>query len=198
MLKQNFKLSIWGMIAAFAALPAVGADPNGWFFGIQLAPSETKLDLPGLGFTAREEKNAYRLFAGYQFTPRLKAELNYLDMTKPSLTYNSLGVMVPQEGKGKGLRLVGTANVPLTEKFGLYGKLGAFHSNLEGGCATDLLNCGAADRGTDVSYGMGLRYDFTKTVSVRGEWERFHRLGGREAWGEADRDFFSVGLGFKF
>jgi len=39
---------------------------------------------------------------------------------------------------------------------------------------------------------------FTKTVNVQGEWERFRRLGGRDGVTDGDRDFFSVGVGFRF
>jgi hypothetical protein len=43
------------------------------------------------------------------------------------------------------------------------------------------------ERSTDATYGLGLRYDFTKAFGVRGEWERF-RTGGNVG----DIDVFSV------
>lgn len=198
MVKQNYKLSILVLAAGLVATPPVyAADAGGWFFGIQPVRSELKLKLPGVDSPVQAD-NAYRLSAGYQFTSNLKAEFNYLDLSRPTLTTNALGLPVSQAGKGKGLQVAGTASLPVTEKFGLYGRLGAFHSNLESSCANSLLTCAAAERGTDVNYGLGMRYDFTKTVSVGGEWERFHRFGGRNTTGDSDKDFFSVGLGFKF
>lgn len=217
MKRRHDKQSLLLAAGLFAALPALAANqpsanqtsanqqgaiqPSaqqpGWFFGISLAHPEASLDAPAVTFSARED-NSYKLSAGYRLSQNWKAELNYLDMSKPSLTSYAFGPGVLQEGRGKGLQLVGTGTLPVTERFGLFGKLGAFHSNLESSCTTNILTCAAADRGTDLTYGVGLRYDFTKTVSVKGEWERFRRFGGRDAVGDADRNVFSVGLGFRF
>lgn len=197
-MKRQYQHSILALASGvLLAAPAFAAGEAGWFFGIHVVRLQPRLELPGISFAGQEESN-YKLSAGYQFGPHWKAEFNYLDLGKPTLTTDALGALVSQDGKGKGLQAVGTATLPLTEKFGLYGKLGAFRSNLDSSCATSLLTCSAADRGTDLSYGVGMRYDFTKTVSVRGEWERFRRYGSRDTVVDADKDFFSVGVGFKF
>lgn len=181
-----------------AAAPVFAAGQSAWFYGISLSRPDAQFEIPGIVFSGRED-TGYRVSAGYQFSSSWKTELNLLGISKPSLTSNLLyGPAIP-DGTGRGLQLVGTGTLPVTEKFGLYGKLGALHSNLESSCATNILTCSAADRSTDLSYGVGLRYDFTKTVTVSGEWQRFRHFGGRDVvTGEVDKDFFSVGLGFKF
>jgi opacity protein-like surface antigen len=172
---------------------------GGWFFGVNLPENKAGASSPGVGFSLREDRDSpLKLSAGYQFSQYLKAEVNYLDFSKPSYSLNTLGQPVAQDAKGKGLHLFGTGTLPLGQRMGLYGKVGAFYSNLDSSCATNYVACTGADRGTDLSLGVGLRYDFTKTVSVRGEWERFHRFGGRDLAGVNDVDFFSVGMGFRF
>jgi OOP family OmpA-OmpF porin len=177
----------------------VHAQQDGWFFGLDLARSKFQLESPGVGFALRDDKdNSYKLSGGYQLNSNWKAELSYLDFSKPSLTAHVFGQPVVPDVRGKGLHLVGTGTLSITEKMGLYGKVGAFYSNLESGCTTTFFNCVSADRGSDVSLGLGVSYDFTKRVSVRGEWERFHRVGARDFTGQGDGDLFSVGMGLRF
>jgi OOP family OmpA-OmpF porin len=195
--RQKRKLLIFALSLS-AATPVFAAGQPGWFYGISLSRPDMQFEIPGIVFSGRED-TSYRISAGYKFTPSWKAELNFLGISKPSLTSNLLYGAGTPEGNGRGLQLVGTGTLPVTEKFGLYGKLGALHSSLESSCATNILTCAAADRSTDLSYGVGLRYDFTKTVSVSGEWQRFRHFGGRDiVTGDLDKDFFSVGMGFKF
>ena len=96
------------------------------------------------------------------------------------------------------MHLVGTGTLSITQKMGLYGKVSAFYSNLDSGCTSTYFNCVSADRGSDLSLGVGVSYDFTKRVSVRGEWERFHRVGPGDFTGQGDVDLFSVGMGLRF
>jgi OOP family OmpA-OmpF porin len=198
MQKQYYACLIFGLAAGLIiAKPSFGADQSGWFFGLSMTRPPPRLELPSISFAGRDD-NGYKLSAGYRFGPHWKAELHYVDIGQPSLKSNPTASDLASQARGKGLQVVGTASMPLTEKIDLFGKLGAIHSNLASSCATNILTCSVADRSTDLNYGVGLRYDFTKTVSVKGEWERFRRFGSHDAIGETDRDFFSVGLGFKF
>lgn len=192
------KPSLLGLALGLAVCaPVFAADQPGWFFGISLNHPELQHETSGINLVARDDVSR-KLSAGFRFSPYWQAELNYLDLAKPALSPNALLAGVNQERRGRGLQLVGTGTLPLTQKFGLYGRLGAMHSTLESSCATNILTCAGSDHGTDVSYGVGLRYDFTQTVSVKGEWERFRRFGGRDVVGDVDKNFFSVGVGFKF
>jgi hypothetical protein len=50
---------------------------------------------------------------------------------------------------------------------------------------------------TRVRYGLGMRYDFTKSLGIRAELERYSPLGSPVA-GELETDLFSVGLMWRF
>jgi OOP family OmpA-OmpF porin len=197
MKRQTVILGCAGILAGAPSL--VHAQQDGWFFGLDLARSKVQLESPGVGFAFRDDKdNSYKLSAGYQLNSNWKAELSYLDFSKPPLTANAFGQPVVQDVRGKGVHLVGTGTLPITQKMGLYGKVSAFYSNLDSGCTSTYFNCVSADRGSDVSLGVGVSYDFTKRVSVRGEWERFHRVGPGDFTGQGDVDLFSVGMGLRF
>jgi hypothetical protein len=45
--------------------------------------------------------------------------------------------------------------------------------------------------GTDISFGLGVNYNFTRNLGVRAEWERF-KLD------DADADLISVGIVWRF
>ena len=48
--------------------------------------------------------------------------------------------------------------------------------------------------------GLGAQYNFTPSVGLRLEWERYFEVGGKDATstGEADIDLITAGLVFKF
>lgn len=193
---KNYKNLLLAAVGATLAAPASAFQDAGWFFGVTLNRPQARLEVPGIRFAAPLEENGIKLAAGYQFGPHWRAEMNYLDFSR-SIDIASATNLARPDDRGKGLRLFGTATMPLTQRLGVFGKLGALHSNLESGCMTTVLTCTPFERGTDLSYGVGLSYDLTKTVSVTGEWERFRRFGGVLS-GDPERDVFSIGLGFRF
>jgi OOP family OmpA-OmpF porin len=48
------------------------------------------------------------------------------------------------------------------------------------------------------TYGIGVSYNVSKTVAVRGEFERFLKLGDANTTGEGDVNLLSVGVVAKF
>jgi hypothetical protein len=44
---------------------------------------------------------------------------------------------------------------------------------------------------------VGLQYDFTRAVGVRGEWQRYNKMGGG-AVPETDVDVLNVGVVYRF
>ena len=91
--------------------------------------------------------------------------------------------------KGTAWELVGIGSYPIANQFSAYGKLGAYRGELK---ATN-----AKETNTDLTYGVGLQYDFTKAVGVRGEWQRYSKMGGG-ALVETDVDVLSVGVVYRF
>ena len=55
-----------------------------------------------------------------------------------------------------------------------------------------------ATRSTRMRYGLGMRYDFTKSFGIRAELERYSPLGSSAARRESDADQVSVGLSWRF
>jgi OOP family OmpA-OmpF porin len=92
----------------------------------------------------------------------------------------------------------------VSDTLGVFGKLGAFNWELDytcgkvsgtgGACTTP----SASPSGTDLVYGIGMKYDFTKQTGLRVEWEQYKNIGDKNVTGEGDVDLISVGIQFKF
>ncbi|TDJ15531.1 MAG: hypothetical protein E2O65_12040 [Gammaproteobacteria bacterium] len=118
--------------------------------------------------------------------------LVYLGTANANGTF--LGVPTTSDVYTGGLELAGTGTVPITDQFGIIGKLGVLfwgtHSEVGTGFQRD-------DNGTSFALGAGLKYDITKNVGIRLEWERFWGVGNSTI-GESDVDLFTIGGLYRF
>ena len=55
----------------------------------------------------------------------------------------------------------------------------------------------ASESNTDLTYGLGVRWDFTKNLGVRAEYQIYKDIGGGDI-GESDVNVMSVGVIWKF
>jgi len=124
---------------------------------------------------------AWRILGGYQFNRYFAAELGYHDLGEVSAAGGAT--------KGTAWELVGIGSYPIANQFSVYGKLGAYRGELKA--------ANAKETNTDLTYGVGLQYDFTKAIGVRGEWQRYSKMGGG-ALVETDVDVLSVGVVYRF
>jgi len=95
--------------------------------------------------------------------------------------------------KAHGWQFLGVGTLPLGERFGVFGRVGAFRGD------PDLnANYSGGSDATRATYGMGLKYDFSSNFRVQGAWDRY-RLGVRPGSGDVqDVDLLSIGLKYKF
>ena len=196
------------VIAALALLGTLGdaahaADTSGgrWYVGGGLGAT-TGLDLctaanPGFSTTPGTCDNsqfAAKVFGGYKFNTYLGAEgaLVYLGTASADGTY--LGVPTTSDVYSGGLELAGTGTLPITDKFGVLGKLGVLLWGVRSETGTGF---DRDDSGASFAMGAGLKYDITDHVGVRFEWERFWQVGNSTI-GQSDVDMFTVGGLYRF
>jgi OOP family OmpA-OmpF porin len=91
--------------------------------------------------------------------------------------------------------------LPVADKFSLFGKIGLYRGEVEGtGSGVVLgtpISLSGKDTNTDLTFGVGAKFDITRNVALRGEWQRYSSVGGSEV-GESDVDVLSIGVAFKF
>jgi OmpA-OmpF porin, OOP family len=224
------KILVAAALAALAA-PALADSPR-WYAGISAGESRTSNEL----VTNREttivdavsvqtdfdsKDSAWKAFGGFRFNDLVAVEINYADLGRHHLTTNLVGGDPPAPGlislgrkiSGFGADVVLCA--PLGQRFGIFGKVGAFRSRLVADSQLEgnvvFTNAPASDRArsvtlneTVVKFGVGGDWWFTQNAALRLEWERYHNIGkafqvgGTGTTGEADTDMLSLGVMMRF
>jgi OOP family OmpA-OmpF porin len=128
-----------------------------------------------------EKDTAWRILGGYQFNRHFAAELGYHDLGEASAPAGAT--------EGSAWELVGIGALPIVDKLSVYGKLGVYRGELE--------SPAGKETNSDLTYGAGLQYDFLKNVGLRGEWQRYSKMGGGNLV-ETDVDVLSVGVVYRF
>ncbi|HEX6634842.1 MAG TPA: outer membrane beta-barrel protein [Usitatibacter sp.] len=140
---------------------------------------------------------SFRLKLGYQYTRYFSVEGEVSDMARaPANLFGGLEPLASQfRSSGFGVDTVATLPV---WGFSFYGKLGAYRGEPRypfASYSTSLL--GDAATRTRWRYGLGVRYDFTKSLGVRAQVERYSPLAAPLAT-ESDADLFSIGVSWRF
>jgi OOP family OmpA-OmpF porin len=91
--------------------------------------------------------------------------------------------------------LVAVGMMPLADKFSVYGKIGMYRGDVDTS-GTGIFGS-ASESNTDLTFAVGVRYDFTRNLGVRAEWQKYQDVGGGDI-GESDVDVLSIGAIWKF
>jgi hypothetical protein len=186
------------LLSLGVAAGASAQDDAGWYFS------------PG-GQVDPDPIGTPHLLGGYQFGSHFALELEYKDRYDKWLSEDRYeqpaafesDLFHPDLGTrpdGVGLRAVGI--LPLRENFSAFGKAGLFsysepvdfgrnRTRIEGYELPGFIDP-AAQTGTDLTVGAGMRYDFRERLGLRFEWERFSDF--RES---RDSDMLGIGLDYR-
>lgn len=171
------------------ASPVAIAIPDPGMYWRSAEPSLGPLGVPSLA-------DGFQLKLGYRYSRYFSFETGYADAVSPS-PFSAFGGQ-PARARGYSMDTVGTLPLWGHSTWGhatLYGRLGAWRSD----ASVSLLPGETASRpGAGVRYGLGLKYDVTRSVGLQAEMERFSPL---DRWGpreSADTDQFKLGVRWRF
>lgn len=202
-------------LAGFAAMNsqfAVAADPH-WYGGLGVGQSSASIDdsqitskLLGSGLTTTTMTDdnrdfAFKLFGGYKFTPNFSLEGGYFNLGQFGFTSTTVPAgSLNGKLKVQGLNLDAVGIVPIAKDFSLFGRLGLQYAqtrdNFSGSGQVVVSNSNPSSTQVNYKFGMGVQYDVSESLALRGEWERYRindAVGGR-----GDVDMLSVGLVYLF
>lgn len=192
------------LAAAMASALTLSTPASAGFFDFTLAPyvgasiGQAKVDISCPTATSCDDKDtAWKAYGGLEVNEYLSMEVGYVDFGKS--TYSG-AVSGTRESKGATLQLVGT--YVLNPSITLIGKggFGILHTEVKGSIVSPYTSL--ADTDLEWSVGLGAQYNFTKSVGMRMEWERYFRVGSTggpgATTGEANIDLLSAGLVYKF
>jgi OOP family OmpA-OmpF porin len=189
------------------------ADDSGWYAGANVGQSRAKIDDAritssllggGLATTSIDDNDrdtGYKLFGGYKINKNFALEGGYFDLGRFGFTATTLPAgTLSGKIKLNGLNLDAVGILPISEKFSAFGRLGMNYAqakdSFSGTGAVAVLDPNPSKREANYKFGLGLQYDFTQSLGMRLEAERY-RIN--DAVGnKGDVDLFSVGLVYRF
>lgn len=190
------------LIAALIALgvsstPALAQSQDaGWILGAAGGTSKFKDGCPGVlaPLTSCDDKDvAWKVFGGYQFNSYFSFELGYVDLGE--VKQSAPGVEATFEGTG--IETVLVATLPIDQQFALFAKWGLFSWELD----RTITGTGAGTTeasGKEITYGFGVKYNFTRSIALRLEWQRYMDVGDQSTTGISHVDVGLLGIAFKF
>jgi OOP family OmpA-OmpF porin len=188
-------LAVLGAASAMLVAGPTLAQDVGWYVGATLGQSEagdTCSGVAGSGVSCDDKDTAWRILGGYQFNRNFAVELGYTDLGEVSASGPGGNVSV----ESTAFEVVAVGMMPIADKFSIYGKLGMYRAETDADVSVAGFSS-ASESNTDLTFGVGVRYDFARNLGVRAEYQKYSDVGGGNI-GEDDVDVISVGVIWKF
>jgi len=168
------------LLAASTYANAATPEKDGWYLGTGIGYSGSEVMKPYGTFTGGKEKNSdtgMKLYGGYQFNNMWAVEFEYVDFGK----YTYKQSVNEYSIKSSGMGVSGIANLPLSNEFSLFGKIGIFkktskermQGEVEENGKTTYGESSLTIKSIEPMIGLGAEYHFTQNVSLRAEYEHF-------------------------
>jgi OOP family OmpA-OmpF porin len=198
--------------AAVSAQTALAAD-YGWYAGGSIGQSRAKIHderiaagLAGAGLTVTsieddDRDTGFKLFGGWKFNRNFALEGGYFNLGEFGFTaQTSPPGSLSGAIKLQGLNLDAVGILPFTEKFSALARVGLTYTQAKdrfsGSGAVSVTDPNPKESEGNFKVGLGVQYDLTRALGLRGEWERYRV---NDAVGnKGDIDMLSVGLVYTF
>lgn len=199
-----------GQGAALAQSGGAASAESGWYGGLSIGQSRAQIHheriaaglLPRVVTSIDDDERdiGWKLFAGKKLNRNFAVEGGYFKLGEFQYTANMVAGSEIGSVKFQGGNVDAVGIYPLTDKLSALGRVGLTYTQAKGsfrGTGAILVN-DASPRKSEANYkvGLGLQYDFTPALGVRGEWERYRvndAIGNK-----GDVDLLSVGLVYMF
>ena len=187
-------LAAAGMALSAGALAQGMRGPDaGWYVGGTFGQSTADGacdDFAGTGLSCDDKDTAWKIFGGYQVNRNFAAEFGYTNLGEISVS----GFGFNASAEATAWELVGVGSFPVANRLSLFGKIGFYRAEAE---YEDNTGVTADESNTGLTFGFGARYDITRNLGLRLEWQRYSDVGGDDT-GESDVDVLGVSVIWKF
>ena len=191
-----FRCVVPALASLALATPMSYAAGTNWFGGIDVSNHLPELSARNFSGNIDDNMKSRKVYGAYQFNRLVAVEMG-ADIGRVSSRDNGLiepGSLSPGL-KPKGWQFSSVGTLPLGQKLGLTGKVGAYRGEVDLSASQSSIDDGK----TKTLYGVGLKYDFSQNFRVQGGWDRY-RLGTDKTNIDGDRniDLLSIGLKYRF
>ncbi|HET7364656.1 MAG TPA: outer membrane beta-barrel protein [Burkholderiales bacterium] len=177
---------------------------KGFYAGLSLGQSKFRSCSSSAGATlsnCSDTDTAWKIFAGHQFSPNFAWEVGYNDFGRVSsdavATIGGSTFAGNAKVEATAWELSGIGSLPLASQFSIYGKLGAYYAKTESGTNLSSVSTSATNHNSNFTFGLGARYDVTRNIALRAEWQRFPKVGA-DTTGKGDIDVLAIGGLYRF
>ena len=164
------------------------SDQLGFYVGGGVAGAKVDKLCSDIGLTTvtgcDDKDNSWKVSAGYQFHPNFAVEVGYVDLGKYSVTGTVGAVPVVASAKIKAFEFLALGIFPFTSQLSGYVKAGGYRWDSDVGGLTGINPVGGTSNGTDLTAGVGVKYDLNRNVALRLEYQRYF-----------DNDINTLGIG---
>lgn len=189
------KLDRLFLLLALLPSAAIAQSPDaGFYLGGAFGQSKLEEWCTGASATAffnscEDTDIGWKVLGGYRFNRYVAAEASYNNWGEVTANVTVSGVVndVAAEQHSYGLAVVGT--LPLGPGFELFGKAGFLRTEQETRRDRQNLSSTVNRHETELHYGLGAKYAFTKNWALRGEWEKTEKL---------KLEMLSIGVEYRF
>jgi OmpA-OmpF porin, OOP family len=194
---MRFKPFLFAALLMLGAVPAPALSQTGWYVGLGAGQLKTGDECPtgaAPGANCEDKDSVWKLFGGYQFNQYLGYELAISDMGQRSASLAGIGVAT---ARFRFFEIALTGTLPLGQRLSAYGKAGIFTWDIDYDLPPGFI--GSADsNGNDYTFGLGVKYQFTRNFAMRVEWQRYNNVGDPATTGRFDADTFGLGALISF
>lgn len=179
-----------GLVGFAAVTGQAIAEDEGWYLGAGIGQSREEnhharitSQLLGSGFTTNSIDDdstdiAFKLLGGWKFNRNFAVEGSYFHLGEFGFTANTTPAgTLNGKIKLQGVGVDGLGILPMTERFSAFARLGLQYAQAKdtftGTGAVTVTNPSPSKSGVGYKAGLGLQYDFTPSLGLRGEWENY-------------------------
>jgi len=157
---KKWLVAMFSTVALTGSAGAFAQAAPGFYIGAEIGQADF----------GSSDDTSFKFLGGYQVNQYFAAELGY-------------GMLADKGGTEiTALELVGIGAFPINNQFSVFGKLGF--------ASVDFETAGSSNDGTELTYGLGVQFDFTPKVGVRGQWQRYDT--------DQEVDVLSIGVIYRF
>lgn len=186
-MKNLSRILLTALFLGMAGSPAMA---QGFFYGgVDIGQTKASDVCTGAGAGCTDTAATFRIAGNYQFVPALAAEISYGNYGKQGL--GTVGGASLGDWKASGYQIAGIGSFPLGEGFFLTGKAGLAATKLE------MTGTNRSATTTNLAFGVGGRYDVTRDVGVRVQYESLGNVGDSTT-GKTKLSLITAGILFRF
>jgi opacity protein-like surface antigen len=168
--------------------------------------SSVGLDVLDSNSTLDDSDTGFGLAGGYQHNDHLAFEFAYVDLgtigyratSTVSDGVDQFAAEAVLENSVDGAVFSALGILPIGEQFAVYGRAGVSLMTANGTARITVDGESQRDsqssQMSDLMFGVGAEYSLTRHFAIRLAWDRYLDVGTQHVIGDADADFFSLGV----